>query len=280
MRSLLVILAAAILLLIVASIALAQSQKQKTAMTDDVHQLLVSPSDGRDDFNKYLWEEEPFAVTAQHIELIRRLRLHWDSAETGAPASDPKRPYGDADTLKVIASVSDAKTIEDQARWHTDSLLALKHLSRHGRLEPGDYALRNITAAEIVAQMDGLEQDGETISEVMLGFTSDGKFWVTADHIAVIRVLQFQWTFEDEAEGRLGRGAWPGPGLDAKRPYGDLSYYQADLAHILERPTEMTNGEKSLAPNVEAEMTRLHWQMFPALQAFIEHAELPPGDYK
>ena len=40
---------------------------------------------------------EPFLLTAQHLKLLRNAHVDWDATEYGAPAIDPKRPYGNGD---------------------------------------------------------------------------------------------------------------------------------------------------------------------------------------
>jgi hypothetical protein len=44
-------------------------------------------------------------LTAEHLELARRMRVVWDNCEYGAPAIDPKRPYGNSDVEGDIAGI-------------------------------------------------------------------------------------------------------------------------------------------------------------------------------
>jgi hypothetical protein len=38
-----------------------------------------------------------FTITEQHLRLLRGMYVEWQDIETGAPAIDPKRPYGNSD---------------------------------------------------------------------------------------------------------------------------------------------------------------------------------------
>ena len=50
-----------------------------------------------------------FTVTEDHLKLLRHVHLYWDYGEGyGAPAIDPKRPYGNSDVERDIAEILDA----------------------------------------------------------------------------------------------------------------------------------------------------------------------------
>ena len=44
-------------------------------------------------------------ITEDHIKLLNRMRVSWDDDEYGAPAIDPKRPYGDSDVERDVAEI-------------------------------------------------------------------------------------------------------------------------------------------------------------------------------
>jgi hypothetical protein len=46
-----------------------------------------------------------FTLTEEHIKLLSRANVSWDSCEFGAPAIDPKRPYGNSDVIDDIAEI-------------------------------------------------------------------------------------------------------------------------------------------------------------------------------
>ncbi len=68
--------------------------------------------------------------------------------------------------------------------------------------------------------------------------------------------------------------------MDPKRPYGDMTYFQYDMAYHLALKVESKDGEKLLSEDQEKALQHLHWQMLGALQVFVENAEFKPGTYK
>jgi hypothetical protein len=48
-----------------------------------------------------------FTVTSEHLTLLRQAHVGWDATEFGAPAIDPKRPYGNSGVYADIAEMLD-----------------------------------------------------------------------------------------------------------------------------------------------------------------------------
>ena len=47
-----------------------------------------------------------FTLTEDHIKLLRNLEVCWEDAEFGAPAIEPKRPYGNSYVYKDMIKVT------------------------------------------------------------------------------------------------------------------------------------------------------------------------------
>ena len=106
-----------------------------------------------------------FALTEQHIALLRRMNVTWSE---GAPCIDPKRPYGNStvlDDLAELLGLADTRcplgvrndlgiepshpncceryvSEQDEAvlwRLHRETETALAVFLRLGHLEPGDF---------------------------------------------------------------------------------------------------------------------------------------------
>ena len=93
-------------------------------------------------------------------------------------------------------------------------------------------------------------------------------------HLKLIRSMSVRnsYTFED---GKVLVG------VDPKRPYGDLTYFEADMARVLGLPVGRNErNEFQLAPEVEQEMARLHLEMEMAVQVFLRNARVKPGSFK
>ena len=99
-----------------------------------------------------------FAVTEDHLELLRHVYLYWDYGEgCGAPAINPKRPYGNSDVERDIAEILDApdpdrELAEDDeypdltaearerfTRLHVETMIVLHITLAAGEFRPGRY---------------------------------------------------------------------------------------------------------------------------------------------
>ncbi len=241
---------------------------------------LADPTKTFPDMSDIVSGQTAFTVTAEHIALLRKLRFSWETAETGAPMVDQQAPYGTPDPLAAIADVTGAKTEADTARQHIEMHLALSKMLRHGSLKPGDYPLLNIKSQDVNKLMNGYFENDTPANMTALGLTSDGKFRLTGEHLNLIKAILFQWPDEDQVTELFDLDLWPAPAMDPKRPYGDMSYFQADMAHILGLKVEASDGKKELSEEQERALQHLHWQMLGALQVFVENAEFNPGAYK
>ncbi|CQD17541.1 hypothetical protein A5731_16960 [Mycolicibacterium conceptionense] len=68
------------------------------------------------------------------------------------------------------------------------------------------------------------------------------------------------------------------PGCDPKRPYGDFTFYQLEMAlHLGLIPPKKPEGEDPMTPELVTAMTDLHQRMQPALQVFLHHFVIPDG---
>lgn len=94
-------------------------------------------------------------------------------------------------------------------------------------------------------------------------FAQRAAFDVTAEHI---RLLQ--------------HANWRTFMIDCKRPYGDFTHYEVDMADILGLPVSKdAKGHAQIGKDAEQRMDALHTEMLFALQAYIRFARLSPGRY-
>ena len=95
-----------------------------------------------------------FVMTEDHIKLLRRMYVGWGDCETGAPAIDPKRPYGNSSVNDDIHQILTGEPIncgentrrnltEDEdkkySKLHTETQEALQIVLHTGKFEPGTY---------------------------------------------------------------------------------------------------------------------------------------------
>jgi hypothetical protein len=94
-----------------------------------------------------------FEMTGQHIALLRRACVGWEDCESGAPAIDCKRPYGNSSVWQDVAEilgVAKLETDDDEhvypkgtrdhcERLHRETETALQIILATGSFEPGTY---------------------------------------------------------------------------------------------------------------------------------------------
>jgi len=101
-----------------------------------------------------MFDKVKFKLTKQHLDLIRKMNVGYnDCCEFGAPAIDPKRPYGNGDVYGDISeilgvtpdSVEDDEKIyssaqeEEMLKLHIETAKALQVILASGSFEPGMY---------------------------------------------------------------------------------------------------------------------------------------------
>ena len=77
--------------------------------------------------------KEQFKITEAHLKLLKHMYVSWDYCEFGAPAIDPKRPYGNSDCISDILDIlglphdKDNESLNDYARKiHKDMGIVLQ----------------------------------------------------------------------------------------------------------------------------------------------------------
>jgi hypothetical protein len=99
-----------------------------------------------------------FVLTAEHVAMLREMCVDWDDAEFGAPAVDPKRPYGNSDVLRDLYELLEAGEWDDDrgmpasltprewaelatilGRLHAETETALQVVLDTGAFQPGVY---------------------------------------------------------------------------------------------------------------------------------------------
>lgn len=87
-----------------------------------------------------------FTITDDHLLLLKELHVDFEAGiEFGAPAVDPKRPYGNGDVfrdMRRILGVEGEETAEgntELSELHREMALVLQIGCRLGRFEKGTY---------------------------------------------------------------------------------------------------------------------------------------------
>ena len=251
---------------------------RRVNVPDSVYEMWSDPRDELELDGGGWFGDGYLEITEAHLGLLRHARLAWEGAERGAPMLDPQRPYGRADLLAQLGEVFGTDDADELGRRHVEMYCVLARALRHGTLAPGRYAPANLNPAEVRVALRGY---GELTGED-LGLDPDGRVIFTEDHLRLLRGIEIRWPSEYECGDRLDAGRYPAAAADPKRPYGDFTFIEVDMARILgELPPAPTEGQAVFEPSPELalRLQRLHWQMLGAMQVFLEQAVLTPGRY-
>ncbi|WP_313625676.1 hypothetical protein [Achromobacter sp.] len=201
--------------------------------------------------------------TAQHAALVRLLRVQWMPVESGAPAIDFEQPLlGGAQTLAIARDA--LKTTDDALalrRLAEVCRLIPRYVQSIGRLRPGRYAV----PVEMREAFDFPES----------AVDAQGEFNLNKEHLVFLRDLAWRVADDRDLQAVLREGDrfWPMPYVDGKRPYGNSSYYQVDMAKLLGEPYPLdAKGYAIRDPAKDARLARLHYEMLAALQVFLRHS--------
>lgn len=211
-----------------------------------------------------------FDLSPHHIRLLRKAIVLWDASEGGAPFIGAYGNRVDAmvcDVAEVVGLpvLSPDRYSDEQAtaigRVMQEMGTVLPIVLSCGQIRAGVYSYRNpllaieppeaASAISEIYQMDYGADQREVI-----------QFEIGSQHIRLLRHMTAGWL---DYAGVVG--------VNSKRPYGDRSYYQIDMAEVLELGPEVDD-------DLHNELETLHQEMQPALQVFVQNAEIVPGRYR
>lgn len=225
-----------------------------------------------DDARDHIWDDkarDAFKLTQAHIDVLRHVRLGWDSCESGSSCFDPDKPFLGGETpLEVMEKAFGANSEEDQARLYVEMVWAINEFFERAEIKPGSYTVNNLSTSDIETAMTGY---GGVSSNKDLGLTDDGEVMLTAEIIKILKTPFWGW----EMRGYEEDCGWPGPAIDCKRPYGDASYWQLDMARILE--WDMKKNEEGYYRTTDEQddkMQTIHFTQLASAQAILEHGQV------
>lgn len=201
-------------------------------------------------------------LSRHHFTLAARLRVDWMPLESGAPCIDAEKPLvgeGTAVTLALAALAT------------TDTVLAIRTLAELGRLIPVIVARHLALAPGRYRVPDEMRAWFATGA---CGVDDDGYFAFRTGHLTLLRAAQWRVVEADSIDSVLeyGEDFWPMPYIDGKRPYGDCSFYQADMATLLGDPYPHDEAGYAIPEqDKDDRLEQLHIETLPALQILLAH---------
>ncbi|HEY6259813.1 MAG TPA: hypothetical protein VIY51_28885 [Xanthobacteraceae bacterium] len=212
------------------------------------------------------------AITAKHVEALRKLQFAWDTRiESGGPVVDPQAPYGSNDMASDLGAIIGTRDRLAVARFHREVSAILIWALGNREIAEGAYRLAHLNNAAMEQRLRrdlaGLPPERiESIVSGMPRLAADGYFRFTDQHRRLLRELRFEWP-DPQIIWIVAAGGYPAPAVHFKRPFGDMTAFEIDMAAILGLPNPKGGP-------VDPVLDRLYWEMWPALQTFVEHVAI------
>ncbi len=205
-------------------------------------------------------------LRADHAKLIREWRVTWVPVESGAPGIAAVGPFG-----RKVHVLKRAKRLLGSG----DYTVAARTIAESGRILPAYLASVQLVPGKYPVPVDMVA----FFSAPGTGVDADGMFTFRDAHATLLKAANWRQADRQAIEAMFGRqNAWPMPYIDGKRPYGDLTCYQRDMASLLGEPYEIdADGYAVDDEDKDARMQALHYEMMAALQVFLTHAR-PTSD--
>ena len=212
--------------------------------------------------------EQPLTGSASRLAFMRaHMRPYWFGSEAGGiclatGATDDVNARIFEEFLRRIPETSATDVMRE--RWAILQRLVIDDLTAFfatARLPPGSYELDNYNLAVAIDGKIAFDTHGNP--PTALPSQQQFTFEVTAAHLKLIpRMNTRMWENVIEI-------------MDAKRPYGDMSFYPIDMAGALgEGPLPRDgNGEIAITAEQDQRYIDLHRSMLFAVQAFWTYAQ-------
>lgn len=207
-------------------------------------------------------------ISPEHLSCIRRLRFIWvPNVESGGPSVDFEAPFGSPNAYADLAKVAPAKSRPELKHLYAEVMKRLPVFTETAKLEPGSYVLPQ----PVVTRLKRSMADGDT------GIKEDGSFYFTAEHAKLIAAIKwwynepsrFSFIFNLSLDPQDWVGGWRVATVNFKRPFGDMTYFEIDMARALGVDLKPNSKDPE-----EDRLFALYRQMHVALQVFVMHATL------
>jgi hypothetical protein len=178
----------------------------------------------------------------------------WVPIESGAPGIDPLQPLrGELSSLEIAQQILQTDNLALAIQLLAEVCLWIPEFVASATLAPGSYRL---------------PPDFSPEAEL---------FEFRSEHLTLLHAALWREVSADDLPYALAneehdQALWPMPYIDGKRPYGDRSYYQIDMAELLGQPyAKDAQGRYILRPEKDAALEQLHQQTRSALQVLLMH---------
>jgi hypothetical protein len=237
-------------------------------------------------------QEQAFDLTDNHLKVLREMIFLWVIAEGGAPGMfgyspafhdhEDGNPYirlldRHRDLSRIIGLDADPTALSEAQQKELDALhesmgTALEIALETAQLAAGEHHYPNYfqqfelpgLSALMPPLFDTWERYGE-YRQMPAPKADQITFQLTDDHLKLLRHIRVDW---NPPEGYTG--------INFKRPYGDMTYFELDMAAILGIPAsadEFSDDQRRI-------FHTLHTDMLFALPVLLRLGKISTGHYQ
>lgn len=140
------------------------------------------------DLWRSLLDVQVFTITQQHLDLMRRMRVSWNTDAIGAPTVNPTAPYGGPDPLGDVAEIVHATGVTPELLWlHAQAAVALQICLQTGEFRAGTYCREEygITWHRVTEETDAPQKPPQRAAE---GRTRQESILYTPETLEAVRI--------------------------------------------------------------------------------------------
>jgi len=188
-------------------------------------------------------DERCFVLTQRQIDFLHSLSVKWYPNVENGMALLEARPSGFlAGVLELLRSKQNKQDLED----------AFQIFLAFADMPSGIYPL---------GQVEGVNARKDP--------AINSEFHMTAEHLKLLRHANGGW-----------EGYFHGLAIDPKRPYGDMTYFELDMAEILDMPLDEDQaGQKKVSDKQQKVFDQLFRDLPVSLSVYLKNATLAPGRF-
>lgn len=213
------------------------------------------------------YHEKVFVLSDAQLQMIRKFVIGWSECEAGAPGVDYAATFGcdpkvEDPSKEIIKFLGMEANGLDQKQAAFEKFEALEKAFRvfvnAGTIKPGHYTFKNHYKQMFPSGAYSFDAKKIPVSQ-----NESVDFELSKDHIKLLKHLNLRGLF-----------------ADPKRPYGDMTYFEIDMADALGIPVPRTaDGKPNFSKEQMDRFARLHTDMMPAMQVMVLNAQVPAGKY-
>jgi len=199
-----------------------------------------------------------FNFNSQSINIVKNMLVQWNNTEAGAP-----KIYNESPMLEYLfpATISFNGKVLLHNKLETKAMI-FEIFLQNFELKEGNYIYTN----PFYENLSFLQTIDHMKPIYNLYKNKEISFKITKQHIKLLHYVRI--------------GTFDGVGINPKRPYGQLTYFAADMAEILNIKYSVDSKNRPNMSKSQLEYFHvLHDELLPALQVVLQYGKIKKGKY-